>query len=188
MLLRSFQMGRDHAIVALSTVALSVLTLWIFLLFPGYALVFFSLWSAATQISQHLSEAWLACWSTSREATAGRWCLFIVVPASLIGLFVGSIAFGFFSALSWSIRLYSGMYLLFIWFDLQTGARMEDWQNPRVFHRNRLPMHVPLGYFPDRESALQCVPCQGNSPRLLSLDGQWSFFFTPSVHNKVDMN
>ncbi|MBF0277055.1 MAG: beta-galactosidase [SAR324 cluster bacterium] len=48
-----------------------------------------------------------------------------------------------------------------------------DWEDPLIISRNKRPGHVPLGAFPDLETALTCDRYQ--SPFVKSLNGNWSF-------------
>ena len=55
---------------------------------------------------------------------------------------------------------------------------MNDWENPSLPHRNRLPAHTCLFPFPDLSTALK-----GNkeeSPWYLSLNGPWKFHYSNS--------
>ena len=54
-----------------------------------------------------------------------------------------------------------------------------DWQDPAVYQRNKLPAHVPLGAYPDTESALACD--RSKSPYTMSLNGAWKFHFSERV-------
>ena len=54
-----------------------------------------------------------------------------------------------------------------------------DWEDPAVYGRNKLPAHVPLGAYPDAESALTCDRL--TSPYALSLNGSWKFHFSERV-------
>lgn len=55
---------------------------------------------------------------------------------------------------------------------------LHDWEDPAVFERHRETTHVPLGAYPDAESALACDRRQ--SPYILSLNGMWGFHLASS--------
>ena len=50
-----------------------------------------------------------------------------------------------------------------------------DWENPRLLHRNRLSPRASLIPFPDERLALVCAPDQ--SPWYMSLSGTWRFLW-----------
>lgn len=54
---------------------------------------------------------------------------------------------------------------------------LRDWENPQVIERNRQPAHVPLGAYPDFETALTCD--RARSPYLRLLNGTWKFLLVP---------
>ncbi|HEX9018034.1 MAG TPA: glycoside hydrolase family 2 TIM barrel-domain containing protein [Anaerolineaceae bacterium] len=54
-----------------------------------------------------------------------------------------------------------------------------EWEDPQIVGRNRRPMHVPLGAYPDAQSALQGD--RKASPFVRLLNGQWKFQLVPSV-------
>ena len=53
-----------------------------------------------------------------------------------------------------------------------------DWDDPLVFERQRVPMHAPLGAWPDAESARSGRWL--DSPFVLKLDGLWKFHWFPN--------
>ncbi len=55
--------------------------------------------------------------------------------------------------------------------------KQNDWENPLVVGRNKRPGHVPLGAYPDLETALTCDRTASPYVRLLS--GQWKFHLAP---------
>lgn len=56
-------------------------------------------------------------------------------------------------------------------------ANLRDWENPQVIERNRQAAHVPLGAYPDIQTALSCD--RGASPYVKSLNGTWKFLLVP---------
>jgi beta-galactosidase/beta-glucuronidase len=54
-----------------------------------------------------------------------------------------------------------------------TMSKQQDWENPAVVGRNKLPGHTPLGAYPDAASAL--AGDRAASPYVQSLNGQWKF-------------
>ncbi len=50
---------------------------------------------------------------------------------------------------------------------------LRDWENPQVIERNRQAAHVPLGAYPDANTALSCD--RGASPYVKLLNGKWRF-------------
>ncbi len=54
-----------------------------------------------------------------------------------------------------------------------------DWQDPAVYGRNKRPPHVPLGAYPDVETALTCD--RTRSLYIISLNGAWQFHFSETV-------
>ena len=50
---------------------------------------------------------------------------------------------------------------------------MNDWENPLLTHRNRLPGRAYGFAYPDAASALKCV--RGSSPWFMLLNGAWKF-------------
>lgn len=61
---------------------------------------------------------------------------------------------------------------------VQIDASRPDWENPAVFARDKLPASATHFPFETRQAALAGDPTQ--SARYLSLDGLWSFHFSPS--------
>jgi beta-galactosidase len=59
-----------------------------------------------------------------------------------------------------------------------TLTKQNDWENPLVVGRNKRPGHVPLGAYPNIETALTCD--RTASPYVQSLNGQWAFHLAPS--------
>jgi beta-galactosidase len=57
-------------------------------------------------------------------------------------------------------------------------TKKNDWENPIVVGRNKQPGHVPLGAYPDVETALTCE--RTASPYVQSLSGKWMFYLAPS--------
>lgn len=57
-------------------------------------------------------------------------------------------------------------------------SMQNDWENPVVTGRNRLPAHVPLGAYIDANTAKSCDRL--NSPYLKLLNGNWKFELFPS--------
>ncbi len=55
----------------------------------------------------------------------------------------------------------------------------QDWEDPQVVSRNRRPMHVSLGAFPDAAAAR--AGDRHSSPYLRLLNGEWKFSLAPSV-------
>lgn len=55
---------------------------------------------------------------------------------------------------------------------------MNDWENPAIVHRNRLPARSYTFPYPDSETALTFD--RAASPFFRSLNGQWKFNFAPS--------
>jgi beta-galactosidase/beta-glucuronidase len=58
-----------------------------------------------------------------------------------------------------------------------TMPQLHDWENPLVVGRNRRPMHVPLGAYPDAAAAL--AGDRLASPYLRLLNGAWKFSLIP---------
>lgn len=56
---------------------------------------------------------------------------------------------------------------------------IQDWENPLVVGRNRRPMHVPLGAYPDALAAREGHRL--SSPYVRLLNGEWKFHLAPSV-------
>jgi len=56
-------------------------------------------------------------------------------------------------------------------------SKRNDWENPRVFERNKQPAHASLMPFDDAAAAL--IGDWETSPNHLSLNGQWRFDFSP---------
>jgi len=52
---------------------------------------------------------------------------------------------------------------------------MNDWENPKVFERNRLPARASFISYPDERSALTGE--RGRSPRFRLLNGNWKFHY-----------
>ena len=52
-----------------------------------------------------------------------------------------------------------------------------DWENPLVTGKNKRPGHVPMGAYPNAESALACD--RRVSPNAQLLNGQWKFHLAP---------
>ena len=61
---------------------------------------------------------------------------------------------------------------------------LEDWQNPGVVGRNKLPGHVPLLPYPDVPSALRADP--SGSPYHACLNGDWRFLLAPNPQSAPD--
>ena len=58
------------------------------------------------------------------------------------------------------------------------NKELNDWENPKVFQRNRLPARAYFVSYPDEESALSGEP--GRSPRFKLLNGNWKFRYAES--------
>ena len=56
---------------------------------------------------------------------------------------------------------------------------MHDWENPTVVGVNRLPARAYFFPFADEGSALRGD--LGETPLVASLNGQWKFYFSPTV-------
>jgi beta-galactosidase len=56
-------------------------------------------------------------------------------------------------------------------------TRLNDWEDPRVFERNRRTAHVPLAAYADAASALTCD--RTASSYVASLNGEWRFHLAP---------
>ena len=61
---------------------------------------------------------------------------------------------------------------------------MNDWTDPEVTGRNRLPPHVDIVPYSDRESALS--GSRGDSPWVRSLNGEWQFELAPTPADAPD--
>lgn len=62
-----------------------------------------------------------------------------------------------------------------------TVSSVQDWENPAVFQRMRVPMHTPCGAY---ESAGQALSCDRMiSKYVVSLDGMWKFHMADSPQN-----
>ena len=57
-------------------------------------------------------------------------------------------------------------------------ATVPDWQNPKVFKRNKLPSRFTAVYYPSKARALQGV--RESSPLCKSLNGDWDFYLAAS--------
>ncbi len=55
---------------------------------------------------------------------------------------------------------------------------MNDWENPELLHRNRLPARAYAFSYPDAETALTFDPAR--SPWVESLNGKWKFDYSPT--------
>lgn len=57
-----------------------------------------------------------------------------------------------------------------------------DWENPQITGRNRRPAHVPLGAYPDSDSALAGAAAadRKSSPYMRLLNGTWQFHLAPT--------
>jgi beta-galactosidase len=64
---------------------------------------------------------------------------------------------------------------------VQVDASRPDWENPAVYARGKLPAAATHFPFESREAALRGDPTR--SGRYQSLDGPWSFSFSPSADN-----
>ena len=64
---------------------------------------------------------------------------------------------------------------------VQVDASRPDWENPAVYARGKLPAAATHFPFESREAALRGDPTR--SARYQSLDGLWSFSFSPSADN-----
>ncbi|MFO7975548.1 MAG: hypothetical protein R6V12_13030, partial [Candidatus Hydrogenedentota bacterium] len=65
--------------------------------------------------------------------------------------------------------------VLFLTLELtrQAFAETPDWENPRIFGRNKEPYHCTLLPYPDKASA--CIGTREASPWHQSLNGMWKF-------------
>lgn len=55
---------------------------------------------------------------------------------------------------------------------------MNDWENPELLHRNRLPARAYMFPYPDTATALTFEPAR--SPWVQSLNGNWKFQYSPT--------
>jgi beta-galactosidase len=62
--------------------------------------------------------------------------------------------------------------------------RTNDWENPLVTGRHKLPGHAPLGAYPDAETAKSCDRL--TSSHVQSLNGDWQFWLAPSPDQSPD--
>jgi beta-galactosidase/beta-glucuronidase len=57
-------------------------------------------------------------------------------------------------------------------------SHVNDWENPRLTNRNRMPARAYAFSYPDASSARSLDPAR--SPWVMSLDGTWKFDYSPS--------
>ena len=58
------------------------------------------------------------------------------------------------------------------------SERVNDWENPKIFQRNRVPARASFVPYPDEESALSGE--RGRSPWFRLLNGNWKFVYAES--------
>ena len=61
---------------------------------------------------------------------------------------------------------------------LSSTPSFDEWRDPQTLGINKLPAHATSASFPDPTSALQSRAA--DSPRVISLKGQWKFRFAPN--------